>query len=336
MKLHGSIIMVLVVSFCFSCSENSLPIPDFTYLPKNGNLKTIFYFDASMTADNESQLVAMMFRWDWTSDGKWDTDYSNSPYGNYRFSDYGTYKVTLEVIDGFGGSATVTKELSISQQDSMQDPRDKQWYKITVIGGQVWMAENLNIGVVINKKEEQKNNQIIEKYCYSTLNNPNESACSKYGGLYQWEEAMQYSSSEGTQGICPPDWHISTDMEWQELMDNFYNPRQPGGYPIIGSPFYPDTSIIFDEYKAFGAGKYLMGANSPSGFDGIYVGYRNPSGEFDYSHYYFLGYTTGWWSSTKTGNYAYRCGMLQINDSPERFPENIKYGFYIRCLKNNE
>ena len=43
------------------------------------------------------------------------------------------------------------------------------------------------------------NNGIIEKYCYD--NNP--ANCAIYGGLYQWNEMMQYTTQQGAQGICP-------------------------------------------------------------------------------------------------------------------------------------
>ena len=68
------------------------------------------------------------------------------------------------------------------------------------------MKENLNVGTLINGDVEQTNNSIIEKYCYD-----NDTAnCTTYGGLYQWNEAMQYVTTPGTKGICPDGWHIPT------------------------------------------------------------------------------------------------------------------------------
>ncbi|MBI4646978.1 MAG: hypothetical protein HY738_10410 [Bacteroidia bacterium] len=50
----------------------------------------------------------------------------------------------------------------------------------------------------------QTNNGIAEKYCYSN----NSSNCDTYGGLYEWNEMMQYAVSDAqmtgtTKGICP-------------------------------------------------------------------------------------------------------------------------------------
>jgi uncharacterized protein (TIGR02145 family) len=38
-----------------------------------------------------------------------------------------------------------------------------------------------------------------------------ESYCDIYGGLYQWDEMMQYVTAEKTKGICPTGWHLPGD-----------------------------------------------------------------------------------------------------------------------------
>jgi uncharacterized protein (TIGR02145 family) len=76
------------------------------------------------------------------------------------------------------------------------------------------MAENLNTGRPINLFQEQKDNGIIEKWCYD---------CETYGGLYTWYEAMQYNPSDTgtigtTKGICPDGWHMPTPDELYQLL----------------------------------------------------------------------------------------------------------------------
>ena len=91
----------------------------------------------------------------------------------------------------------------------LSDSRDGQIYNTVQIGTQCWMAENMNIGTRINGSGDQTNNGTIEKYCYDD----NEANCDTNGGLYQWNEMMQYTTMEGAQGICPAGWHIATDAE---------------------------------------------------------------------------------------------------------------------------
>ena len=66
-----------------------------------------------------------------------------------------------------------------------------------IIGTQEWMAENLNVGTMVQGSVNQTNNNVIEKYCYGN----DEANCAVYGGLYQWNEAMQYTTAEGSQGL---------------------------------------------------------------------------------------------------------------------------------------
>jgi len=111
---------------------------------------------------------------------------------------------------------------------------DTNFYKVVEIGDQIWMAENLNVGTRIDINppynsywdipEEDlmdQTDEIINKYCYENL----ESNCDKYGGLYQWWEAMQWwedgepTPIGPTQGICPDGWHIPTETDWTSLIE---------------------------------------------------------------------------------------------------------------------
>jgi uncharacterized protein (TIGR02145 family) len=107
-------------------------------------------------------------------------------------------------------------EITFVNMDSAVINYGGQNYHEVYIGEQIWLKENLNIGTMINSGTAQTSNGIIEKYCYQedTAN------CTIYGGLYQWDEAMAYSTIEGSQGICPTGWHIPTDAEFTTLKNN--------------------------------------------------------------------------------------------------------------------
>ncbi|MDR2591599.1 MAG: SUMF1/EgtB/PvdO family nonheme iron enzyme [Chitinispirillales bacterium] len=73
------------------------------------------------------------------------------------------------------------------------DSRDCRRYRAVKIGGDVWMAENLNY-------KTPRNSWCMEN---------EESNCEKYGRLYDWETAKS---------ICPVGWHLSTAEEWDRLL----------------------------------------------------------------------------------------------------------------------
>jgi len=88
-----------------------------------------------------------------------------------------------------------------------------QEYATVLIGNQCWMAENLNVGTMINNSIDQTDNMIIEKYCYDDL----VANCDTLGGLYQWDEMMQYVDLVSTQGVCPVGWHLPSSEEFKAL-----------------------------------------------------------------------------------------------------------------------
>ncbi|MDD5694309.1 MAG: FISUMP domain-containing protein [Bacteroidales bacterium] len=155
-----------------------------------------------------------------------------------------------------------------------------QTYTTVQIGGQCWFKENMNVGTMIVGTIEQSNNGTIEKYFYD--NNP--SNCGIYGGLYQWNEAMQYVTTEGVQGICPDGWHIPTDNEWK-ILEGTVDSQYP-----VGDPEWELTG-----WRGFDAGGNLKetgfthwlspntGANNSSGFTCL------PGGSSEDGAFYSLG-----------------------------------------------
>jgi uncharacterized protein (TIGR02145 family) len=92
------------------------------------------------------------------------------------------------------------------------------------IGTQVWMRENLNAGTRINDGVSPADNDSIEKYCFGDM----EINCNTYGGLYNWNEMMQYKKYESSQGICPVGWHLPSNYEWV-ILRNYLGGNQVAG-----------------------------------------------------------------------------------------------------------
>ena len=209
--------------------------------------------------------------------------------------------------------------------DPFFDPRDEQTYNTVQIGNQCWMAENLNIGEMINGSEEMTNNGIIEKYCYDN----NISNCDEYGGFYQWNEMMEYVSDTATQGICPEGWHLPTDNEWKVLEGT-------------ADTMYPVGSYIWSDqgWRGFNAGlnlKSTTGWNSGGngtdafGFTALPGGARNQNGSFEF----IMIYTSLWSSSENGSSYAwYRCLGYAEDGVGRYFQASKNFGRSVRCLRD--
>jgi uncharacterized protein (TIGR02145 family) len=103
---------------------------------------------------------------------------------------------------------------------------DGKNYSVVQVGTQTWMAENLNVGIKINGTQNQTNNGIIEKYCFNNM----QSNCDVYGGLYQWDEMMQYCPSRhNSMGLCPYGWIVPSDDDWTVLSDYLQGESVAGG-----------------------------------------------------------------------------------------------------------
>jgi uncharacterized protein (TIGR02145 family) len=176
-------------------------------------------------------------------------------------------------------------------------------YNTVQIGTQCFLKENLDVGTMIYGVDTAKNNGIIEKYCY----NDSAANCSKYGGLYQLNEAMQYVTTPGTKGICPTGWHIPTYVE-------FYT---------LGATLSNDG----DALKAIGQG---TGTNS-GGFSALLAGLRS-GGLGDFGS---LGSYAYFWSSTEnlTSNALYM--QLYGSGSNVSFSYDVaESGISVRCAKD--
>jgi uncharacterized protein (TIGR02145 family) len=229
--------------------------------------------------------------------------------------------------DLVGAGVNVQDVIDAQRMGILIDSRDNKSYKTVTIGTQTWMAENLNFGTMINSTtstDNQTDNDIIEKYCYS-----NDGAnCTTYGGLYQWDEMMQYVTTEGTQGVCPTGWHLPTDAEWETLEIELgmtqsqadgigYRGTDQGSQLAGNEPLWTNGNL--DQNGAFGS----------SGFTGLPGGFRGTSGSFfDQSLY------ANFWSSSESGGSAWVRDLNYTSPKVNRDDYSKSYGSSVRCVQD--
>ena len=194
---------------------------------------------------------------------------------------------------------TVTNPNLFVCGENLTDVRDNKLYNTVLIGVQCWMAESFNYGTEIISTKDQLDNCTPEKYCYGD----NPANCTNYGGFYQWDELMAYSVVSGSQGICPPGWHVPTEAEWTLLFSNFIN----NGF----------------------AGSALK-ATGYSGFNALIEG-----ASFFNRGYSFNNFAGFYWSSDSQGAYkAWAHGMNSFNASISFYPSSRSNAFSVRCIRD--
>jgi len=96
-----------------SSLQNNPPEAEFSISPPAGIISTEFTFDASATSDDIDNFSALMFRWDWQSDGTWDTGWSNNYVQTHSYTESGSYTITLEVADSDGLVGVIAHKVSV-------------------------------------------------------------------------------------------------------------------------------------------------------------------------------------------------------------------------------
>ena len=214
--------------------------------------------------------------------------------------------------------------------NTLTDFRDGQIYKTVSIGDQVWMAENLNYAYTDVPFEISGNTDDSTSWCYD--NDPVN--CSKYGRLYTWAAAMDSvgtwsanskgcgylktcSPSNPVRGVCPKDWHLPSNDEWNTLVNAV-------GDSITAGKVLKSTSG-WNNYNGKGGN-----GTDAFGFSAFSTGYRVASGSYstegDYANV---------WSSTEDDDEgAYNMHLYYHNDDVD-LDNNPKYnGFSVRCVKD--
>jgi uncharacterized protein (TIGR02145 family) len=216
---------------------------------------------------------------------------------------------------------------------TLSDPRDGKNYATVQIGSQCWMKENMNVGTMIssttggtNNDGRQTNNAVFEKYCYLNV----EANCATYGGLYQWDEMMQYTTTQGVQGICPTGWHLPTDNEWSTLTDYVSNQT---AYRCNSTNNYIAKSLAATTNWTTATGTCFIGdnlaANNATGFTALPGGKKANGGAFD-----SVESNGNFWSTTQSTTTATGWNLNNSFATVRSFDYAKDWGFSVRCIKD--
>ena len=204
----------------------------------------------------------------------------------------------------------------------MTDSRDKKVYKTVKIGGQTWMAENLNYA-----DSATTPSLLNRSWCYN-----NDSAnCAVAGRLYTWAAAIDSAQlykdksidcgyhktcalPDTVYGICPPGWHLPTRAEWDTLF------TEVDGKSTAGKILKSQT------------GWYKNGNGTDDvGFSALPAGERFYYGHFDYD-----GYHAYFWSATEEDdNHAFDMHLFYSYADAGLYSHYKHYGYSVRCLQNS-
>ena len=181
----------------------------------------------------------------------------------------------------------------VSYSQKSVDDVDGISYRTIKIGTQLWMAENLNT-------IHYENGENIISCCYDR----DTAFCRKYGRLYTWDAIDIGADLDGLTNICPTGWHVSTDEDWDIMLEFI------GGFNNAGSV------LRRGEYSDF---NLQCGGNYQSELD----------------IFSFIDRNTYFWTSTEYSSSAAWMRMTGANmKNVNRSTAPKEYAFSIRCVKD--
>ncbi|MFH0864743.1 MAG: fibrobacter succinogenes major paralogous domain-containing protein [Bacteroidota bacterium] len=207
---------------------------------------------------------------------------------------------------------TFHQETRSQQTSIMTDIRDGCIYKTVILGGQTWMAENLNYITSDGS------------WCY----NNDSINCERYGRLYNWETAKE---------VCPAGWHLPSKAEWDTLVIYL------GGKEVAGSKL-KSNSYWYTKHDSISNYAHVVECShkntekkhdsiliNSSYFSGLPGGGYYAGGIFDYEGEFGI-----WWSATGYNPYnAFYFSLFDTSTEAGIIHHALNStGFSVRCIKD--
>jgi uncharacterized protein (TIGR02145 family) len=184
-------------------------------------------------------------------------------------------------------------------------------FKETRIGEHYWMVDNLDVakyrnGDAIPQVTDAEKWKKLKTGAWCWYNNDPKNG-KKYGRLYNW-----YAVND-PRGLAPAGWHVATEDEWEELLDNL------GGEQRAGELMKETSSWKYGGVKA----------TNSSGFT------ARPGGGRYNNRYLSLNDNANFWSTADSNaTIAWSRSLSKGGDAVYRSYYGKHWGYSVRCVKD--
>lgn len=284
-----------------------IPVPVVTLLG-NATVEVVMgqaYTEAGVTATDENGEATTNITTEITKAGAVVPSVDTSSISTYIIK----YIATGEALTG---EITRTVNVIDSCGYDLTDARDGKTYSTVRIGTQCWFADDIQYtgnGCLANA-----NNSGTQNGCISN-NNATYPAV-----VYQWGAAMNYTTTDGGQGVCPTGWHVPRDSEWK-TMETYL------GMSVSDSNLNNDWRLSGTVGKKLKTSAW--GGTNSNGFTSLPSGY-SANGSMAAGT---VGTYVFYWTSTQTSaSRAWNRSILDSIDGVNRVADDKFYGFSVRCV----
>lgn len=225
----------------------------------------------------------------------------------------------LDVINKIKNIDTAFKNTDLLQTQALKgtlliDSRDRKTYTTEKIGKRIWMTQNLDYMVPGAEYSyyTSKGNQIVEE---------------DYGLHYSHRMITGGNIREGSQGICPPGWHVPSKIEFEELVDSIFNNNRINAmmkWQLAGTdqfnPLIPGFDTKWNRFNVSKSGIYASSTVSkvnPKFFTYLNVNDTNGYGLRRYAGH--LGILQ--WTDQTKEDLLISCRCLKDAYTPENIPK---------------
>jgi uncharacterized protein (TIGR02145 family) len=305
----------LLISF-ISCQKEPVP-PSLT----TSGVSEISYLSAitggNISDDGGSEITSRGVCWSTaqsptTADGKTE---DGSGSGAFTSVISGLSPETVYYVRSYAAnSAGISYGNEITFTSGPLTDVDGNTYNTVTIGNQVWMAENLKVtklndGTPIQLLSEDTDWSSTRAPAYTWYDNNESMYGQAYGAIYNWYAV-------NTNILCPTGWHVPGDEEWTTLTDFL------GGNEIAGGKLKEGGTKHWTTPNA--------DATNETGFTALPGGYRSNGGQF------YSVENSGYWhtSTAEDATYVWRRDMSHLHARVDRWNNNKRFGFSVRCLQD--